>query len=72
MSTVWHGGKIVGETLSGGYGHRVDKSIALGMLRSDMAQGGTEIEVEIYGDRFKAVVQPDGPLFDPNNERLRA
>jgi dimethylglycine dehydrogenase len=33
---------------------------------------GSEIEVEIYGDRFKAVIQPDGPLFDPNNERLRA
>ncbi len=72
MSTLWHGGKVVGETTSGNWGYRVGKSIALGMLSADLAVPGTEIEVEIYGDRFKATVQPDGPLFDPNNERLRA
>jgi dimethylglycine dehydrogenase len=72
MATLWHGGKIVGETLSGGFGHRVDKSIALGMLRADLSEAGTEIEVEIFGDRFKAVVQKDEPLWDPKNERLRA
>ena len=72
MSTLWHGGKVVGETTSGNWGYRTGKSIALGMLRADLAVPGTEIEVEIYGDRFKATVEPDGPLFDPNNERLRA
>ena len=72
MSTLWYDGKVVGETTSGNWGYRVGKSIALGMLRADLAVPGTEIEVEIYGDRFKATVQPDGPLFDPNNERLRA
>ncbi len=72
MATLWHGGKIVGETLSGGWGHRVDKSIALGMLRTDLAEPGTAIEVEIFGDRFTAVVQKDEPLWDPKNERLRS
>jgi len=72
MSTLWHDGKVVGETTSGNWGYRTGKSIALGMLRADLTVPGTEIEVEIYGDRFKATVQPDGPLFDPNNERLRA
>jgi dimethylglycine dehydrogenase len=72
MSTLWHDGKIVGETTSGGFGHRVDKSIALGMLRSDLAQPGTEIEVEIFGERHRATVQQDQPLWDPMNERLRA
>ena len=72
MSTLWHGGKVVGETTSGNWGYRIGKSVALGMLRADLAQPGTEIEVEIYGDRFKAVVQADEPLFDPKNERLRA
>ncbi|MCT7663609.1 GcvT family protein [Shinella kummerowiae] len=72
MSTLWHGGQVVGETTSGNWGYRTGKSIALGMLKADLAVPGTEIEVEIYGDRFKATVQPDGPLFDPNNERLRA
>lgn len=71
MSTVWHGGKIVGETLSGGYGHRVDKSIALGMLRSDVAQGET-VEIEIFGERFAATVHGDEPLWDPQNLRLKS
>lgn len=72
MSTVWHDGKIVGETLSGGWGHRVDKSIALGMLRADLAESGQKVEIEIFGDRFPATVQPDAPLWDPQNERLRS
>ncbi|MBZ9742465.1 MULTISPECIES: FAD-dependent oxidoreductase [unclassified Mesorhizobium] len=72
MSTLWHGGQIVGETTSGGWGHRIDKSIALGMLRADLSDPGTSVEVEIFGDRFKAVVQQDEPLWDPKNERLRA
>lgn len=72
MSTIWHDGQIVGETTSGGWGYRVDASIALGMLRADLSQPGTEVEVEIYGQRFKAQVQPDQPLWDPKNERLRA
>lgn len=72
MSTLWHNGEVVGETTSGGWGHRIDKSIALGMVRIDLAAPGTELEVEIYGERFKAQVQEDEPLFDPQNERLRA
>ncbi|MEZ5777521.1 MAG: FAD-dependent oxidoreductase [Paracoccaceae bacterium] len=72
MSTLWHDGKIVGETTSGAWGYRVGHSIALGMLRADLAVPGTKLEVEIYGVRVPAVVQQDGPLWDPENERLRA
>ena len=72
MSTIWHGGQVVGETTSGAFGYRVGKSIALGMLRSDLAVPGTQVEIEIFGDRHAATVQPDQPLWDPDNERLRA
>jgi dimethylglycine dehydrogenase len=72
MSTVWHGGKIVGETLSGGFGHRVDKAIALGMLRADLTESGTRVDIEIFGARYPATVQPDEPLWDPKNLRLKA
>lgn len=72
MSTLWHDGAVVGETTSGGWGHRIDKSIALGMVRADLAEPGTEIELEIYGERCKATVQQDQPLWDPENERLRS
>ena len=72
MSTVWRDGEIVGETTSGGWGHRVNASLALAVVRADLAEPGTRLEVEIYGERRPAVVQPDRPLYDPDNERLRS
>ena len=72
MSTIWHDGKVVGETTSGDWGYRINASIALGMIQADLAVPGTEVEVEIYGERCRAVVQEDQPLWDPANERLRA
>ncbi|WP_162653139.1 FAD-dependent oxidoreductase [Lentilitoribacter sp. Alg239-R112] len=72
MSTVWHGNEVVGETTSGNWGYRVNKSIALGVVRIDFTAPGTELEVEIFGERCKAIVQEDLPLWDANNERIRA
>ncbi len=72
MSCIWHEGQIVGETTSGAWGYRVNASVALGMVRPDLAVTGTELEVEIYGQKCRAVVQEDQPLWDPENERLRA
>lgn len=72
MSTLWKGDDVVGETTSGGWGYRVDQSIALGMVRADLAEPGTALEVEIYGERYPAKVHEDKPLWDPDNERIRA
>ncbi|MDA5092868.1 FAD-dependent oxidoreductase [Aliiroseovarius sp. KMU-50] len=72
MSCVWSGNEIVGETTSGGWGYRVNKSIAYGMVRPELAAPGTELEVEIYGEKFRATVQEDQPLWDPENARIRA
>ncbi|WP_297772313.1 FAD-dependent oxidoreductase [uncultured Roseovarius sp.] len=72
MSSIWHGGEIVGETTSGAWGYRVNGSVALAMLRSDLAVPRTKLEVEIFGERVPATVQPDAPLWDPQNERLKA
>ncbi len=72
MSTLWNGDEVVGETTSGGWGYRVGHSIALGMLRIDLTEPGTELEVEIFGERCKATVTGDGALWDPKNERIRA
>ena len=72
MSTLWHNGDVVGETTSGDWGYRVNASIALGLVRTDLATPGTELEVDIFGQKRRAVVQEDQPLWDPQNERLRA
>jgi dimethylglycine dehydrogenase len=72
MSTLWVGDQVVGETTSGAWGYRVNKSIALGMLRADLAVPGGKVEVDIYGIRYPATIHEDAPLWDPGNERIRA
>ncbi|WP_400083685.1 FAD-dependent oxidoreductase [Yoonia sp. R78084] len=72
MSTIWVGDEVAGETTSGGWGYRVDKSIALGMLRADAAVPGAKVHVDIYGERYIATIQEDLPLWDPENSRIRA
>lgn len=72
MSTILKDGDIVGETTSGNFGYRVNKSIALGIVRADLATEGTELEVEIFGQNYRAFVQSAGPLWDPDNSRIRA
>ncbi|MDB5665394.1 FAD-dependent oxidoreductase [Cypionkella sp.] len=72
MSTIWAGGQVVGEVTSGYYGHRVGACIGLGMLRIDMNVPGQAVEVEIFGQRYPALVQEDAPLWDAKNERIRA
>ncbi len=72
MATIWKDGKIVGELTSGYYGHRIEKVVGLGMLKVEVNQPGTAVEVEIFGTLYPAVVQEDAPLWDPKNERIRA
>ena len=72
MSTIWQNGAVVGETTSGYFGHRVGGCIALGMLSADLTVPGTAVEVEVFGQRVPAVVQPDAPMWDATNARIRA
>jgi len=67
---IWLGDELVGRATSGGYGFRVEKSLALAMVRPDLAALGTELEITILGERYKCVVIADSP-FDPENNALR-
>ena len=71
VSIVYDGGAVVGLVTSGGYGYRLNKSIALAYLRADLAVPGKALEIEILGTRRRAVVATE-PLYDPDNSRLRA
>lgn len=68
---IYQGADLVGRVTSGGYGWRVGKSLALSMVRPDLAAPGTELEIAILGQRHRAVVIPDSP-YDPENHALRA
>ncbi len=68
---IYQGDRLAGRCTSGGYGWRVGKSLALAMLRPDLAEEGTELEIEILGQRHRATVIAESP-YDPNNTALRA
>jgi dimethylglycine dehydrogenase len=63
------GNRPVAYVASGGYGHTVARSLALSYLPNDRAGIGTELEVEILGERRPVVVARQ-PVYDPANERL--
>jgi dimethylglycine dehydrogenase len=72
VSIVYRGGgEAVGLVTSGGFGHRLRQSIALAYVRADLTAPGTGLEVEILGERCRAVVARE-PLYDPDNLRLRS
>ena len=69
-NALTRGAEMIGRATSGGFGFRVNKSLALGMLRPEHAGIGTELEIDILGRQRAAVVIADSP-FDPGNKRLR-
>jgi dimethylglycine dehydrogenase len=68
---VYVGGELTSYVMAGGYGHTAGESIALAYLPLEHAADGTEVEVEILGDRRSARVVEQA-LYDPAGERLRS
>jgi dimethylglycine dehydrogenase len=64
-------GRIVGRATAGGYGHVLRKSLAIGYVDPAFAAVGTEIVIEVLGERRRATVLVDSP-FDPDNLHLKA
>lgn len=71
VSIVYQGREAVGLVTSGGYGYRLNRSVALAYVRTELARAGIELEVEILGLRCRAVAARE-PLYDPDNVRLQA
>ena len=68
---LYLGSELVGRTTGGNYGFRVQKSLALAMLRPELAAPGTALEIDVLGERCPARVIDESP-WDPANERLRS
>jgi dimethylglycine dehydrogenase len=64
-------GDLVGRATSGGFGFRVNKSLALGLVKTAFAAEGTELEIEILGQKHRATVVAES-AFDPDNNALRS
>ncbi|MES0824989.1 GcvT family protein [Ruegeria sp. SCP11] len=63
-------GEAVGYVSSGGYGHRVGKSMAMGYVATECAAPETKLQVEILGEFYEAEVL-GGPLYDANGANMR-
>ena len=67
---VWIDGDVEGFCTSGGYSHYAEKSIALGLIPSEKARDGLEVEIEILGEMRPARLITE-PLFDADGIRMR-
>jgi dimethylglycine dehydrogenase len=61
----------VGHITSGGFGHWVGKSLAVGYLPEALAKDGEVFHIDILGEHCRALVTAK-PLHDPDGLRLRA
>jgi dimethylglycine dehydrogenase len=68
---IYQDGKLVGRATGGNYGFRLEKSLALAMVRPESSELGTELEMDILGTRHRVTVIPESP-YDPENQRLRS
>lgn len=67
---IWHGDRVVGWVTSGGYGHTVGRSIALGYVHKAVAAETEGFAVELLGERRRAVRSAEA-LHDPQGTRMR-
>ena len=63
-------GELIGRATGGGFGFRVNRSLALAMVKPQYANEGTEFSIDILGKDHIARVIQDSP-FDSQNRRLR-
>ncbi|MEL6932285.1 MAG: FAD-dependent oxidoreductase [Pseudomonadota bacterium] len=64
-------GEAVGYVSSGGYAHRIGRSMAMGYVATEHSEAGSALSVEILGDLYAAEVQ-GAPLYDANGANMRA
>jgi dimethylglycine dehydrogenase len=63
-------GQAIGYVSSGGYGHRVGKSFAMGYVAAEHAHDGAIVQVEILGEVYDATIS-NTPAYDPEGALMR-
>jgi dimethylglycine dehydrogenase len=67
---IWHDGSVVGWVTSGAYGHRAQRSLALGYIPAKLASATEGFEIELLGER-RAVRREHAAVLDPDGSRMR-
>jgi dimethylglycine dehydrogenase len=68
---IYSDGKVVGRATGGNYGFRIQKSIALAMVKPEFSEVGTKLQMDILGTMHDVTVIEESP-YDPENHKLRA
>ena len=68
---IYDNGSVVGRATSGDFGFRVNKSIALGMVKPASAKVGQKLKIDILGKMHEASIVEESP-YDAENKLIRA
>ena len=67
---VWNNDNLVGFVTSGGYGHTVNKSLAMALINRDLAREDQNLKVHVVGVEKEAKVIQMSP-YDPEGSVMR-
>ncbi|MDP3676767.1 MAG: FAD-dependent oxidoreductase [Novosphingobium sp.] len=65
------GDRCIGLTTSGGYGHRVGKSLFFACVPLDHATPGSRFAIQLQGE-LRAATVLEHPAYDPDNAKMKA
>ena len=68
---IYENGKVVGRATGGDFGFRLNKSIAIGMVKPELATTGQKLQIDILGKMHDVTILEESP-YDPENKLLRA
>ena len=68
---IWRDGGVIGWVTSGGYGHSVGQSLAMGYIEKAHAEATDGFEIEIIGER-RSAKRLAAPAYDPQGLKMRS
>jgi dimethylglycine dehydrogenase len=68
---IFYRGRLAGFVTSGGYGHTVNTSLAMGYIASEIADGERELSVTILGEPRACRILPV-PMIDAAGSQMRS
>jgi dimethylglycine dehydrogenase len=68
---IYDNGSVVGRATSGEFGFRLNKSIALGMVKPEFSEVGQKLKIDILGKMHEASIVEESP-YDAENKLIRA
>ncbi|XP_061873710.1 dimethylglycine dehydrogenase, mitochondrial [Colius striatus] len=70
--SVWHNGKVVGNTTSGSFSYSAQRSLAFAYVPIELSNIGQKLEVELLGKNYPATItQEPLVLTEPTRTRLQ-